>query len=149
MYKKILVPTDGSEPSRNALRHAVRIARMSQGKILLLHITFTPQSYWGNNLAYGLNISEKELRELGKSAINETIEDIDYTDIQISSEVTSGSPWQKIIETAAHENPDLIIMGSSGHGPFKGALLGSVSQRVLAKAACPVMVVKHPKYLPE
>ena len=149
MYRKILVPTDGSEPSRNAFRHAVDVARMSQGKILLLHITFTPQSYWGNNLAFGLNISEEELKELGKSAIDETTQDIDYGSIPISSEVVSGSPWMKIIETAARENPDIIIMGSSGHGPFKGAFLGSVSQRVLAKASCPVMIVKHPNYLPD
>lgn len=142
MYKRILVPTDGSEPSRNAFRHAVRVAKMSDGEIVLLHITFTPQAYWGNNLAYGLNISEEELRQLGKSAIDETIHDIDHEDIIITSQVVCGSPAQRIIELVDREKIDLIIMGSSGHGPFKGAFLGSVSQRVLAKADCPVMVVK-------
>lgn len=142
MYHKILVPTDGSQSSRNAFQHAVGVAKMSQGEILLLHITFTPQAYWGNNLAYGLNISEEELKQLGKSAINDTIYNIDYEDIDITSHIVSGSPAQRITEIAEREGTDLIIMGSRGHGPFSGAFLGSVSQRVLAKATCPVMVVK-------
>lgn len=144
MYKKILVAADGSESSRSAFAHAVNIARMFQGEILLLHVTFTPQSYWGNNLAYGLNISEEKLKELAKSAIDETINDIDFSGVKITYLVISGSPAQKIVEAVNNEKIDLVVMGSTGHGPFSGAFLGSVSQRVLSRAACPVMIVKDP-----
>jgi nucleotide-binding universal stress UspA family protein len=144
MYKNILVATDGSESSRSAFAHAVNIARKFEGKIILLHVTFTPQSYLGNNLAYGLNISEYKLKELAKSAIDETIQGIDFSGVQVTHLIVSGSPAQKIVEVVNKEKVDLVVMGSTGHGPFSGAFLGSVSQRVLSRAACPVMVVKDP-----
>lgn len=141
MYKRILVPTDGSESSQLAFSHAVNLAKMSGAEIIVLHVTFTPQTYWGNNLAYGVTISEEELEELGKNVIADTIKN-PAADINITSRIIYGSPAQKIVNFALEESISLIIMGSHGHGPFSGAFLGSVSQRVLAKAACPVMVIK-------
>lgn len=143
MYNRILVPTDGSESSRLAFSHAVNLAKMSGAEIFLLHVTFTPQTYWGNNLAYGVTISAEELEELGRNVIAETIKNID-AESKITPLIIYGSPPQKIVKFVREENIDLIIMGSHGHGPFSGAFLGSVSQRVLAKATCPVMVVKDP-----
>jgi len=142
MYNRILVATDGSESSQLALSNAIGIAKMSGAEIILLHVTFTPQAYWGNNLAYGVTISADELEQLGNEIIQQTKKEMNGQDIHITSEIISGSPAQKIVQMAKEKNIDLIIMGSHGHGPFSGAFLGSVSQRVLAKANCPVMVVK-------
>jgi nucleotide-binding universal stress UspA family protein len=141
MYKRILVPTDGSESSRLAFSHAIKLAKISGAEIFLLHVTFTPQVYWGNNLAYGVTINEKELQELGNNIIEATLKDIE-TDSKVTTIIVSGSPAQKILKLINEKNIDLVIMGSHGHGPFSGAFLGSVSQRVLAKATCPVMVTK-------
>jgi len=143
MYKRILVPTDGSASSRLALFNAVEIAKLTGAEIILLHVTFTPQAYWGNNLAYGVTISQEELEQLGTEIIQETMKNLDST-VKVSPQIITGSPAQSIIKMAADAKIDLIIMGSHGHGPFSGAFLGSVSQRVLAKASCPVMVVKDP-----
>jgi nucleotide-binding universal stress UspA family protein len=144
MFKRILVPTDGSESSRLAFLNAIDIGRLTGAEILLLHVSFTPQSYWGNNLAYEVNISEEELVQLGNDVIQETRKEIDPGDLTVNSKVVFGSAAQKIIKIAKDTKTDLIIMGSRGQGPFSGAFLGSVSQRVLARANCPVMVVKAP-----
>lgn len=143
MYKRILVPTDGSASSRLALQNAAEIAKLTGAEIILLHVTFTPQAYWGNNLAYGVTISQEELEQLGTEIIQETMNNLDY-EVQITPQIVTGSPATSIIKMATDAKIDLIIMGSHGHGPFSGAFLGSVSQRVLAKSFCPVMVVKDP-----
>lgn len=144
MYKRILVPTDGSGSSRLALTHAIKLARISGAEIFLLHVTLPPQAYLGNNLAYGATFSDEELQELGSSIIEETTKDQALDNIKITLKIISGSPAQKINALVREEKIDLVIMGSHGHGPFAGAFLGSVSQRVLAKVNCPVMVVKDP-----
>ncbi|MDF2564158.1 MAG: hypothetical protein K0Q53_553, partial [Massilibacillus sp.] len=54
----------------------------------------------------------------------------------------TGSPAVVILDVAANENSDLIVMGSRGLGVVKGVLLGSVSQHLVEQAKCPVMVVK-------
>lgn len=146
MFKRILVPTDGSDSSKLAFSKAVKLARLANAEVLLVHVTFTPQAYWGNNLAYGVTISEEELQDLGNTIIEETIKDIDLSNIKLTSRIISGSPPNIVVNLADEENIDLVIMGSHGHGPFAGAFLGSVSQRVLAKASCPVMVVKDTNY---
>ncbi|NLI92476.1 MAG: universal stress protein [Peptococcaceae bacterium] len=142
MYKRILVPSDGSESSRLAFLNALEIAKITGAEIFLIHVTFTPQAYWGNNLAYGVSISEDELLNLGNEIIQETMKNMDIGNVKIISKIVFGSPAPTIIKIAKDSNVDLIIMGSHGHGPFSGAFLGSVSQRVLSKTACPVMVVK-------
>lgn len=145
MFKKILVPTDGSESSRAAFSKAIELAKLSDAEICLFHVTFTPQAYWGNNLAYGVSISEKELEQLGKNVIDETMKGIDAANVKVTPLIVSGSPAQKIVQEVQKQKTDLVVMGSHGHGPFAGAFLGSVSQRVLQKAKCPVMVVKDPE----
>ncbi len=144
MYNRILVPTDGSESSKLAFFNANNIARLTNAEIILLHVTFTPQAYWGNNLAYGVTISQEELEQLGTEIIEETMKSLETNNIKVTKKIVSGSPAQSIIRIANEEEVDLVIMGSHGHGPFSGAFLGSVSQRVLAKTTCPVMVVKDP-----
>jgi len=144
MYNKILVPTDGSDSAKYAFLTAVDLASKLDAEIMLLHTTFTPQAYWGYNLAHEVNISEEEIEQIGNETINETIKDIKTQGVTLSSKLVSGSPGHTIVETAEEEKADLIIMGSHGHGPISGTLIGSVSQKVLAKSNIPVMIVKDP-----
>jgi len=142
MFKKILVPIDGSDSSNLAFSTALELAKLSNSEIILLNVTFTPQAYWGNNLAYSVSISEEELNQLGNKIINETIQNSDLSNITVTPKVLSGNAAITILKEALLEKVDLIIMGSHGQGPIVGAVLGSVSQKVLQKSRCPVMITK-------
>lgn len=142
MFKKILVPTDASEYSRRALTTALEIARKCQSEIVLLHVAYTPQAYWGYNVAYGISITQEELERNGELALEATLAGINTEGVKVSKVLESGHPVTAILETLEKETIDLVIMGSHGYGPIAGSVLGSISQRVLQRAKCPIMIVK-------
>ncbi|SHJ11162.1 universal stress protein [Parasporobacterium paucivorans] len=140
MFKKILVGTDGSQSSKAALTKAADIARASHCEIILLNVTLTSEAHWGY-APFGM-IDDDKLREIGQKIIDETMEGIDFTDIELTKKVRLGSPELEILAESSDEDVDLIVMGSKGIGLFAGTMLGSVSERVLKTALCPVLIVK-------
>lgn len=142
MFKKILVPTDASEFSRRALMTALEIARNCSSEILLFHVTYTPQAYWGYSVAYGISISQEELEHNGELALEATLAGMDTSPVKVNQKLESGHPVTAILECLDEEQIDLVVMGSHGYGPIAGSVLGSVSQRVLQRAKCPVLIVK-------
>ncbi|WP_240983772.1 universal stress protein [Acididesulfobacillus acetoxydans] len=142
MFKKILVPTDASEFSRRALMTALEIARKYDSEIELMHVTYTPQAYWGYSIAYGISVSEEELKRNGELALEATLTGIETAPVKVTKLLRSGHPVTAILEQIESDPVDLIVMGSHGYGPIAGSVLGSVSQRILQRAKCPVMIVK-------
>lgn len=141
MIKKILVATDASKYSKNAFETAVGYARQFQAEIELIHV-FIPYGYHEDFLGLpNLNVSDEQIKEIGENVFKETLEGIDTSGVKINKKIIEGHPAASILEEV-NNGIDLIIMGSRGHGPISGALLGSVTQRVLANASCPVLVVK-------
>ncbi len=142
MFKRILVPTDASEFSRRALQIAVEMAGVFGAEIELIHVTYTPQAYWGYTVSYGITIPQEELERNGELAIEATLANIDVGQVKVTKKVDSGHPVTLILEEIAKQKADLVVMGSHGYGPIAGSVLGSVSQRVLQRATCPVLIVK-------
>ncbi|MHB1654236.1 MAG: universal stress protein [Desulfitobacteriaceae bacterium] len=142
MFKKILVPTDASEFSRRALTTALEIAHNYNSEIVLLHVTYTPQAYWGYSVAYGISVTEEELKRNGELALEATQAGIETGEVHITQLMQSGHPVTAILEELDKDQIDLVIMGSHGYGPIAGSVLGSISQRVLQRAKCPVMIIK-------
>ncbi len=142
MYKRILVPTDASVYSRRALVSALEIARKFQSEVVLLFVTYTPEAYWGYNPAYTIEVSKEQIEETGNHTLMATLEGVEVGDVPLKQKKISGHPSSVILEEISNENIDLIVMGSHGYGPVAGAVLGSVSQRVLRKSTCPVLIVK-------
>lgn len=142
MFKKILVPTDGSDYSKRSLKTALELARTLQAEVELFHVTYTPQAYWGYTVSYGITITQEELNRNGQIALDVTLEGLDTEGVRIKTDLASGHPVNKILEEIEKEKIDLIIMGSRGFGVVAGSVFGSVSQRVLVKATCPVMIIK-------
>lgn len=142
MFKKILVPTDASEYSRRALMTALELARSIQAEVVLLHVSYTPQAYWGYTISYGITVTQEQLEQNGELALEATLTGIDSEQVVIHKRVESGHPVTIIIEQIKKENIDLVIMGSHGYGAIAGSVLGSVSQRVLQRASCPVLIIK-------
>lgn len=142
MYKKILVPTDASVYSRRALIAALELARKFQAEVVLLCVTYTPEAYWDYNPAYTIELAKELIEETGEHALMATLDGIDVDDVHLKKKKMPGHPSSVILEEVINENIDLIVMGSHGYGPIARTVLGSVSQRVLRKSTCPVLIVK-------
>ncbi|MEA4902568.1 universal stress protein [Desulfitobacterium sp.] len=141
MFKKILVPTDGSENSRRAFAYAVQFARLLQAEIELLHVTFTPEAL-GYVLSEGVAVPQEQFNLNGEQALQITLSRVDTQEVPVRKKRRPGHPAAVILEEIKKEAIDLVVMGSRGFGPIAGSLLGSVSQRVLHGAVCPVLIVK-------
>lgn len=141
MFTKILVTTDGSENSQRALKVALQMAKQFEAEIELLHVTFTPEAL-GYTLSNGITVPQKQFDINGEQALLATLNAIDPENVPVRKKQIPGHPAAAILEEIKKEKFELVVMGSRGYGPLAGSLLGSVSQRVLHRAACPVLIVK-------
>lgn len=141
MYKRILVPTDASQASRRALITALELARQFNSEIELFHVTYTPEAYLGYTISYGLTISQDQLDQIGEATLEAALTGIDAGGIVLKKKHIAGHPVHAILDEIKRDI-DLVVMGSRGHNPIAGAVIGSVTQRVLAHATCPVLIVK-------
>ncbi|KJR49226.1 UspA [Desulfosporosinus sp. I2] len=142
MFKKILVATDASEYSRRALKDALELAKTFGGEVELLFVMYIREAYWGYNVAYSVLVSPEEIEDAGELALEATLKGIDVGDVPLKKKVVQGYPATMILEEVQKEGIDLVVMGSHGYGLIAGSVLGSVSQRVLQQAECPVLIVK-------
>ena len=143
MFRKILVPTDGSSFSQKAYQTAIEIGEASAAEIILLHVLYLPSSYWGYNDPFPVILSQEEMDEGSENVLVSTVKDVTGQNVRVRRMKKEGYPAKVILEIAQKEEVDLIVMGSHGYGPLSGTVLGSVSQRVLYGAACPVLIVKQ------
>lgn len=139
MYKKILIPTDGSDYSKRAFEESVKIAKMTGAEVVVLNVVENPSEYWTYNLFYELD--EETVQKLGKFTLEATMGKRQDS-ISISTIIRSGNPTAVILDEIQKRNIDLVVIGSHGKGFIKGALLGSVSNRIIQLASCPVLVTK-------
>ncbi|MGL5207328.1 MAG: universal stress protein [Acidaminococcaceae bacterium] len=145
MFKKILVPVDGSETSWRALSQAVSLAEKFEGEIIVVNVI---QPY--NNAALlavplddaTINQSNSELEKIGDQVLNTAKEKLAGAVINASFELEVGHPSEKIIAYAKKEACDSIVIGSRGLSGIVEFFLGSVSSKVSQYASVPVLIVK-------
>ena len=135
MYKKILVPIDGSAHSTRALEEAIKIAKTTNGTITLL--TVQPSR---TNI---LSIQKQPSNEPTKSIIlAEGQKIVQAEGVFAEAVLLEGNVVDRIINTAKEGNFDVIVIGARGLNRFEEVLLGSVSHGVVEKAPCPVIVTR-------
>ena len=139
MYKKILVPTDGSEFAVKAQRHALFLAKVSGAEIVAVSVT-------ENNFVNGLPLDDEvyQLNQVLKERSEENLKEFDKLnedDLKITHIVKEGSPAKCILEVANEEDVDLIVMGRSGKSGFDRFIMGSVADKVVNSAKCAVLVI--------
>lgn len=140
MYKKILVPYDGSNGSKKAVEHAIGLAKTlsERPKITLLNVI---DIHYIVQISESIYIDMESLEEYSKSILTSIKDDI-KEDLPIDTLIRSGRPWEEIVEEAKSGEYDIIIMGSHGLGFIDRLLLGSTAEGVVRRAECPVLVVK-------
>jgi nucleotide-binding universal stress UspA family protein len=142
MVKRILVPTDGSAYSRRALSTALEYAKVFNAEIKLFHVVSQPPTHmYDFTIKEYYPLSEEQVAEIGANVFDSSLKELETDSIKITKKVVTGYPAAEIIHEIS-EDVDLVIIGTRGHRPLAGALIGSVTQRVLAEANCPVMAIK-------
>lgn len=139
MYKKILVPTDGSEFAKKAQQHALFLANVTGAEIVAVTVT-------ENNFIRGLPLDDEayQLNQILKERSEENLKEFDELnkdDLKITHVIKEGSPARCILEVANEEDIDLIVMGSSGKSGFDRFIMGSVADKVVNSAKCAVLII--------
>jgi nucleotide-binding universal stress UspA family protein len=142
-FKKILVPVDFSQCSCDAFAYGLSIARQYHAKIILLHVVDfrTYESIFHIHMVPQEQAFET-LKKIAIKKLAEMMADFDTKDIDIDERVVEGHPFIEIVRTAAHDEVDLVVIGTHGRSGLDHILFGSVAEKVVRKAPCPVLAVK-------
>ncbi|MDI3280184.1 MAG: universal stress protein [Bacillota bacterium] len=144
---RVLIAVDGSEGSRKALAMANRLLReVSKPEVILLHVQVNPRllDYIGSSPELWAKIQEaaQEAEREADRILAESRAALQLLETTPEVILRRGDPASEIVAAARERNVDLIIMGARGLGKIAELLLGSVSDRVLHLAPCPVMIVR-------
>lgn len=152
---KLLVPVDGSNASISAVKKALELARQYGFAIKLISVVTEKNSEYRRheNAWIGVDgsiISESEelekrleekIKENAQRLLDAIVSKLDFSGIRVEKEVLLGEPYAKIIETAKNDKIDIIVMSNRGFSKVKRFFVGSVTQKVISDAPCPVLVV--------
>lgn len=138
MYKKILVALDGSEHSNRALNEAINLSKMAGSEITMIHISPTKSSVI---LSSNQNLYEK-LKNDGENMLAEAKKKAESEGIKVQTLLLEGEVVNQIVTTAKKGDYDLIVVGARGLTELEAIMLGSISEGVLKKAPCPVIVTR-------
>lgn len=139
-FRKILVPVDFSIHSRKTVQQAFAFATQAGADVILVHIVdalvahqegAAPQYIAPDYIKENSEASLSLLRTLSVGA-----------PVKVEQEVRVGRPWKEIIDLAAEKNVDLIVIPTHGYTGIRHAMLGSVAEKVVRHAPCPVLVTR-------
>ena len=140
-FKTILVPTDFSETADRALGVATELARASgTAELLLVHANFMPREIEAIAI-YGPEQVFEKLEAAARAQLDERLAGLATKGVAGRQIHADGRPDELILKLAQEESADLIVMGTHGRSGLSRLLLGSVAERVLRQASCPVMTV--------
>ncbi|KAF5050596.1 TRAP-T-associated universal stress protein TeaD [anaerobic digester metagenome] len=141
LFKKILIPTDGSEYTKAAVRKGLEMAKATGGEVTALYVvdqTSFINFPMDSTIVSVYTLLEKE----GEEAMEFVKKEAEALGVKVTTRIEEGSPSRKIVDLSADH--DLVVMGTLGRTGFSKLLLGSVAERVVRFAKCPVLVVRSP-----
>lgn len=142
----VLVPVDGSAVSERVLSHAKRFANLPGTRVTLLQV-LEPMHGWEKRLAFGPGRPFEEIAQMRKEKalnyLHAARTELENLQISVTAKLHEGNVADSILQIADEEKIDLIVMGTHGYGGAARWLYGSVANRVLHGAKCPLMVVRQ------
>jgi nucleotide-binding universal stress UspA family protein len=147
LLKRILVPIDFSEYSKNALRYAVPFAKQFEAELLLMYVV--EPTIYPSDFAFGpvtVPNLERELRERASSELERLVKTYIKGAVAVKTAIRTGKPSLEIIRWAKEETVDLIIIATHGHSGVEHVLFGSTTEKVVRKAPCPVLTLRSPEH---
>jgi nucleotide-binding universal stress UspA family protein len=146
---KILVATDFSEPSEAALNYGRELASHFGTKLHVLHVTQNSyvNTFGAQNWVAIAPDLQQQIEEDARRRLTDLLIDSDKSDPEtIPVILTASSPALAIIDYAKEHSIDLVVMGTHGRGAIAHLVMGSVAERVVRFAPCPVLTVRHPEH---
>lgn len=135
--RKLLVPHDFSDAADGALRYAIELAGKLGSEVVVVH-------------AWQLSAYASPSSELAKGMERDLARDLEQTvakhaaaGVKIERQLRLGIPYVEIVEAAKELGADIIVMGTTGKTGLEHFLLGSVAERIVRTAACPVLTIRH------
>jgi len=142
VFKKMLVPVDGSAASRRAGKLAIELAKGYSTEIVALHVVDVASlPLLARTTGKSRDEIKNELVREGEHLLAELKREAEKEGVELITQVEVGTPHRVIVDTATHERVDLILIGKVGVRGPRRIIIGSVTERVIADAQCPVLVV--------
>ena len=140
LIKKILVPVDFSSYSDQVLDYAATMAQGFKARVILMHVV-QPFQY---SVTDTLNVidHDRALKAIATSLLDNSCKMLRERGLSVDIHLTSGSPHREIVKKSHQEKVNMIIMGTHGRTGLEHILFGSVAEKVLRLAACPVLTVR-------
>ena len=134
VLKKILAPTDFSELSGEGVRYACLLANEVGAQVIVLNVIVLDET---NTISKGeIEVHKDRLADFVAKAVPHH-----GGDVKLREVVVAGQPYSAIVDCAEKEHIDLVVMSSHGRSGLSRMLIGSVTDKILRGAACPVLVV--------
>jgi nucleotide-binding universal stress UspA family protein len=146
--QNVLVATDFSDASDAALTYGREFARTFNATLHVLHIADSVYTqYVGENYTAVLPDVQREVEKAAQRQLESVLEDEDRTMLHVKPVVhVAVSKPAAIVDYATRQAVDIIVMGTHGRGAISHLLMGSVAERVVRTAPCPVLTVHHPEH---
>jgi universal stress protein A len=138
--KSILIPTDFSELSKNAVDIGLAIAGALPARVILMHSINMPDDM--DELSAAYNDYYAYVRDQASGGLEELMREIEAHGIKAKMELVWGIPHEEIVKIARKEKVDMIVMGTHGRRGWDRLLMGSQAEQVVRTAPCPVITVK-------
>lgn len=151
MYKRIMVPLDGSELAECVLPHVETIARATQASVDLVRVIQPIEIPTRGGIALtpeNVKQIEKEMKEEAEEYLSKTREMLRNKGFRVQSKYIFGKVAESLIDYAKTTNADLIIMTTHGRSGISRWVLGSVADRILHVSHIPVLLIRAPGCLP-
>ncbi len=145
-FRRILLATDFSETSAYATELAILMAKACDATLDVLHVTESEIEAVIEGATYLPPNYFEELEKQAAEKLEGVIPRQDRDRLSVTLALRKGSPFLEIIKYARDQMMDLIVLGTHGRGVIGHVLMGNVAEKVVRKAACPVMTIRHPRH---
>lgn len=147
-FSNILIPTDFSDSSKHALHYGIGFAKRFNSALDMLHVTESLPfpagvDYEGFEVANVASVLHEQAEQGFEQLVRETP---DLGDLRHTTNIRAGVAYMEIINFAAEQKSDLIILATHGRSGLSHFLMGSVAEKVVRNSPCPVLTVKMPDF---
>lgn len=143
---RILYPTDFSEYSAHAIPYVKEFAKRFNAKVTLAHVVAVPAYAGSYEVAIDFASLQDAMTQASKKKIDAMKADFVKDGVETDCVIEIGTAFVEIINIARSQEADLIILATHGFGALKHILMGSTAERVVRKAPCPVLTLRHPEH---
>jgi len=144
MFTKILFPTDFSDLSEKSLKYVIQLKEAGTKEVLVIHVI---DKWILEKFSIDFTSNVNELVEKATGSAEASLKSVRQTlgsyGFKVETRIVAGVPFREILKAESEENISAIVIGSHGLRNFEGALLGSVSEKVIRKSRKPIILIKE------